>query len=179
MQLLAKHRPAAHSAIATILAEALFATFLCAVSQSALAADLYEEVMADERLALFAGAVEQAGMSSILKQKGPYILFVPSDQAMTNEGSAFLLNGVLLTPSNAGRLKDLVAYHIVPAEQLTENKANDAHLATMVGIPLHMTRFGKALVVNGVAVVTERKEADNGVLYIVDRLLFPASPDLN
>jgi uncharacterized surface protein with fasciclin (FAS1) repeats len=149
------------------------------MSGSAMTAGLYEELVADERLTLFAGAMEQAGMSGILKQEGPYILFVPSDRAMSNEGSAFLLNGVLLTPSNAGRLKDLVSYHSVPTEQLTGDGADDESLPTMMGVPVHMARFGKARVINGWAVVTERKEADNGVLYIVDRLLLPTSPDLN
>lgn len=179
MQCLKNSRPVARSVRAIFLAGGLFGIFLSATSGSAMTADLYEEVMADQRLTLFAGATEQAGMSDILKQEGPYILFVPSDQAMSNEGSAFLLNGVLLTPSNAGRLKDLISYHIVPAEQLTGNEADDQSLPTMMGVPLHVARFGEARVINRWAVVTERKEADNGVLYIVDRLLLPASPDLN
>lgn len=179
MQYLKNSCPVAHSVRAIFLAGGLFGIFLSAMSGSAMTASLYEELVADERLTLFAGAMEQAGMSGILKQEGPYILFVPSDQAMSNEGSAFLLNGVLLTPSNAGRLKDLVSYHIVPTEQLTEDGADDESLPTMMGVPVHMARFGKARVINGWAVVTERKEADNGVLYIVDRLLLPTSPDLN
>jgi uncharacterized surface protein with fasciclin (FAS1) repeats len=164
---------------ATFIAGTLSAIFSGVTTGPSTAASLYEEVAADKRLTLFAGAMEQAGTSHILKQEGRYILFVPSDQAMTNEGSAFLLSGVLLTPSNAERLRDLVSYHIVPADGLNADEIDDENLATMRGVPVHIARYGDARMVNGWAAVTERKEADNGVIYIVDRLLIPTSPDLN
>lgn len=161
---------------AALLAGGLFAMPATAMSGMAAAASLYEEVARDERLTLFAGAVKQAGMASMLNQEGNFILFVPSDRAMANEGSDFLLKGVLLTPSNAERLKDLVSYHIVPADGLGDDAT---HLATMRGIPLHISRYGEARMVNGWVAVTERRQADNGIIYVVDRLLLPTSPDLN
>ncbi len=176
------------------LAVFLSAIILGGTGTQAKSADLYEEVTSDERLTLFANAIDRAGLSDMLKQEGPFILFVPSDQAMTNEGSAFLLDSVLLTKSNAGRLKDLVSYHIVPSAQSTGNAAtgnaatgnaatgnavNDGNLPTMTDAPIHMARLGAARVINGWAVVTDRKETDNGVLYVVDRLLSPRSQNIN
>ena len=151
----------------------LIALILGGTGIPAKSADLYEEVTADERLTLFANAVNQASLSDMLKQEGPFILFVPSDQAMTDEGSAFLLDSVLLTKSNAGRLRDLVSYHIVPSAQSTGNAASDVDPPTMAGVPLRVDRLGKALVVGEWAVVTDRKVADNGIIYIIDRLLWP------
>jgi uncharacterized surface protein with fasciclin (FAS1) repeats len=164
---------------AIFLSGGLFAICTAAIGGTATAASLYEEVASDDRLTVFTGALEQAGMADILKQEGPYILFVPSDRAMANEGSAFLLSGVLLTPVNAGRLKDLLSYHIVPAERLDAEGINDEDLATMRGAPVHVTRYGNARMVNGWAAVTERRQADNGVIYVIDRLLIPTSPDMN
>ena len=161
------------------LAGCLIALILGGIGTQAKSADLYKEVTSDERLTLFANAVNQAGLSDMLKQEGPFILFVPSDQAMTNEGSAFLLDSVLLTKSNAGRLRDLVSYHIVPSAQSIGNAASDGNLPTMTDAPLHMARLGAARVINGWAVVTDRKETDNGVLYVVDRLLSPGSQSIN
>lgn len=179
MQIYASTQSVACTGKVISLAGCLFAILLGGMSPQAKSADLYEEVTADERLTLFANAIEQAGLSDMLKQEGPFILFVPSNQAMTNEGSAFLLNSILLTKSNAGRLKDLVSYHIVPTKQLAGNEASDVNLPTMTNTPLYMARLGEARVINGWAVVTDRKETNNGVLYVVDRLLLPASPDLN
>ena len=179
MQNNASTQPVARTGRAISLAVCLSALILGGTGISAKSADLYDEVTSDERLTLFANAIDQAGLSDMLKQEGPFILFVPSDQAMTDEGSAFLLDSVLLTKSNAGRLKDLVSYHIVPTTESTGNAASDGNLPTMTDAPLHMARLGAARVINGWAVVTDRKETDNGVLYVVDRLLSPGSQSIN
>ena len=179
MQNYASTQSVARTGRAISLAVCLSALILGGAGISAKSADLFEEVTSDERLTLFANAIDQAGLSDMLKLEGPFILFVPSDQAMTDEGSAFLLDSVLLTKSNAGRLKDLVSYHIVPTKPLAENAASDGNLPTMTDAPLHMARLGAARVINGWAVVTDRKETDNGVLYVVDRLLSPGSQSIN
>ncbi len=129
--------------------------------------------MADSRLALFANAVEHAGLSENLKGSGPVTLFVPSDQAMVNEGSAFLLEGVLLTKAAAAQLADLVLHHIVPASLATPVRLDGVDLPTLAEVPLRVDRVGKGMLVGGWAVVTDRKVADNGVIYLVDRLLWP------
>ena len=184
MQIYTSTQSVARTGKAISLAVFLSAIILGGTGTQAKSANLYEEVTSDERLTLFANAIDRAGLSDMLKQEGPFILFVPSDQAMTNEGSAFLLDSVLLTKSNAGRLKDLVSYHIVPSAQSTGNAAtgnavNDGNLPTMTDAPIHMARLGAARVINGWAVVTDRKETDNGVLYVVDRLLSPRSQNIN
>ncbi len=179
MQIYASTQSVARTGKAISLAVCLSAIIIGGTGISAKSADLYDEVTSDERLTLFANAIDRAGLSDMLKQEGPFILFVPSDQAMTDEGSAFLLDSVLLTKSNAGRLKDLVSYHIVPTTESTGNAASDGNLPTMTDAPLHMARLGAARVINGWAVVTDRKESDNGVLYVVDRLLSPRSQSIN
>ncbi len=155
------------------LAGCLGALTLGGPSHPAKSADLYQEMAADDRLALFSNAVERAGLSERLKETGPFTLFVPSDQAMVNEGSAFLLERVLLTKSNAGHLANLVLHHVVPARRLTPDQLDSVNLPTLADVPLRVDRLGKALVVGGWAVVTDRKVADNGVIYIIDRLLWP------
>lgn len=92
---------------------------------------------------------------------------------MINEGSAFLLGRVLLTKSNIERLADLVLHHIVPARRLTLDQLEGCDLPTLAHVSLRVDRLGKALVVGGWAVVTDRKVADNGIIYIIDRLLWP------
>ncbi len=155
------------------LVACLGALFLSGSSLQARSADLYQELTADDRLALFSNAVEQAGLSERLKEAGPFTLFVPSDQAMINEGSDILLERVLLTKSNAEHHADLVLHHVVPVRRLTPDQLDSVSLPTLAGFPLRVDRLGKALVVGGWAVVTDRKVADNGVIYIIDRLLWP------
>jgi len=137
------------------------------------AADLSQVISSDHRVTLFAKAVVKAGLVDALKGPGPFIVFIPSDQAMINEGSAFLLNGVLLTEQNAGRLLDLVQHHVVRAGKHATELDGDIELQTLARVPLHVARVGTGLIVARFATVTARIDAANGVVYIVDRLLWP------
>jgi len=151
----------------------LGATLLIGLSLPAKSASLYEEMVGDDRLALFANAVERAGRAQMLKEDGPFILFVPSDQAMIDEGSAFLLEGVMLTRSNADLLTDLVQHHMVPTRQPSAEILHRIELPTLATVPLLVDPHGTTLIVAGRALVTDRLAADNGSIFIVDRLLWP------
>lgn len=163
------NRPMAWTVKTLALAGFLLGAVFGSISPEAGAASLFDELQADGRLSLFANAVDRSGMSDVLKGDGQYVLLVPSDRSMAREGSAFLLNSLLLTPSNAERLKNLVSHHIVEAAA----PKDDADVVTLQHTSLHIAVMGEARVVDGYAVVTERKVADNGVLYVIDRLLMP------
>jgi uncharacterized surface protein with fasciclin (FAS1) repeats len=154
----------------------LFAAFTASVAGQAKSEDLGQAISMDERTTLFASAVVKAGLSEVLKEPGPFIVFIPSDKAMINEGSAFLLNGVLLTEPNAGRLADLVRHHVVRANRRTLELAGDIELRTLANVPLDVARVGTGIIVARRAAVTDRLVADNGIAYIVDRLLWPWDP---
>jgi uncharacterized surface protein with fasciclin (FAS1) repeats len=151
----------------------LFAAITTGLPGQVIAADLSQTISLDERMSLFARAVAKSGLDEKLKEPGPFIVFIPSDKAMTNEGSAFLLNGVLLTEPNAGRLADLVRHHVVRASRRTLELAGDIELQTLANVPLNVARVGTGIIVGRRAAVTDRLVADNGVAYIVDRLLWP------
>lgn len=151
----------------------LFAAITASSAGQAISEDLSQAISLDERTTLFANAVVKAELNDMLKEPGPFIVFIPSDKAMTDEGSAFLLNGVLLTESNAGRLADLVRHHVVRASDQTVKLSSDLELQTLANVPLDVARVGTGIIVGRHAVVTGRLIADNGTAYIVDRLLWP------
>jgi uncharacterized surface protein with fasciclin (FAS1) repeats len=138
----------------------------------AVSADLAQVISSDPRLTLFARAITRAGLAPTLREPGT-IAFLPSDKALVNEGSAFLLDNVLLTDANAGRLTDLVRHHIVRARRDAPKLNGRDQLQTLAGVPLVVTRVGTGLLVDCCAVVTDRIAAENGVVYVVDRLLWP------
>jgi uncharacterized surface protein with fasciclin (FAS1) repeats len=151
----------------------LFTAITASSAGQAISEDLSQAISLDERTTLFANAVVKAELNDMLTEPGPFIVFIPSDKAMTDEGSAFLLNGVLLTESNAGRLADLVRHHVVRASDQTVKLSSDLELQTLANVPLDVARVGTGIVVGRHAVVTGRLIADNGIAYIVDRLLWP------
>ena len=152
---------------------AALALFTGGLGGHAISADLSQAISSDARMTLFSRAAAKSGLGEILKGPGPFVVFIPSDEAMVNEGSAFLLDGVLLTESNAGRLADLVQHHVVRATRETVELSGVAELQTLANVPLDVARVGTGVTVARHAAVTGRIVADNGVVYIVDRLLWP------
>lgn len=142
----------------------------------ALSADLEQALSTDKRVSLFANAAAKAGLGAVLKRPGHFVLFIPSDRALAREGSDFLLSGVLLTEPNADRLADMVRHHVARVDEQTTELVQDAELQTLANAPLDVKHVGKGLMVEGYAAVTDRIVADNGVVYIVDRLLWPRDP---
>lgn len=156
------------------VASALFALVATvSVGQEALSADLSQAISSNDHLRLFARAAVKTGLDGMLKGPGRFILFIPTDRALAAEGSAFLLDRVLLTESNAGRLADLVRHHVVRTGNQGPQLPGDVELNTLADVPLAVTHVGHGLMVDGHAAVTGRIVADNGVIYIVDRLLWP------
>ncbi|HSR72087.1 MAG TPA: fasciclin domain-containing protein [Kiloniellales bacterium] len=158
---------------AVVLAVTLCGVFVVGPSPQARSADLHETLSADGRLELFAKAVRETGLSNLLTEAGPFTLFVPSDRALADEGSAFLLERVLLTESNSERLTDLVEHHIAASTRLVPNRPVGVEVTTLSGPPIRIDSQGSARIVDGRAVVTDHAVADNGVIYVVDRLLWP------
>ncbi len=167
-----KRRIAARRAVAQLLG-ILFVPFAGTAVCQSIAADVSKVISSDHRVALFARAAAKTGLDEVLKGPGPFIAFIPSDQAMINEGSAFLLNHVLLTERNAERLADLVRHHVVRSGNQSTELAGDVELQTLANVPLRVTRVGTGLIVGRYATVTDRIVAANGIVYVVDRLLWP------
>lgn len=153
----------------------LFALLGASWCGQAMSGDLSQVIASEERVSLFAGAVDRTGLNEVLKEPGRFTLFVPSDKALADEGSAFLLRGVLLTEPNAQRLADLVRHHVARAGEGTD-LAGDIELQTLAEVPLDVVHVGNGYIVAGRAAIIDRIEADNGVIYVVDRLLWPRNP---
>ncbi len=124
-------------------------------------------------LGLFAGVLRDADVNAILQRDQGWTLFVPSDSALRNEGSAFLLEDVLRTPANAGRLLDLAQSHVVRGTLEARDLEDRVHVPTLAGARLSIERVGDGLRVGGHAMVVDRIETANGMIYVVDRLLWP------
>ena len=130
-------------------------------------------------------AVKAAGLVDTLSGAGPFTVFAP-----TNEAFAALPAGTvdtLLKPENKAKLTAVLTYHVVSGD-LTEHKlkamikagGGTAKLKTVQGDELTVAMDGKKLTVTDgkgdVADVTiANVKQSNGVIYVVDKVLLPAS----
>jgi len=128
----------------------------------------------DGEITIFAAVVEKSGLFSLIGKGKSKTIFAPSNAAFKNEGMVFLLEDVLLAAENRSRLVNLLSSHVIPIVQL-EPSAIDGQIEhkTLSGQPLTIVRHGSFPRVNPTSIVTRRIAAEDGVIPVADRLLWP------
>lgn len=152
----------------------LCAAFLPAFSASASAADVVEVIAANPKLTIFAAAVKSAGLTDKLKEKGPFTVFVPTDEAFKRLPGKALDN--LMKPENHEQLVKLVSYHIVAARIAAKDMDGKMYnTKTIMGkeIEIDADDPGEGIRINKVKIAATDEVADNGVVHELGRVLLP------
>ena len=114
----------------------------------------------------FLGAVALAGLQKTLDQKIPFTVFAPNDEAFKSVG----LEGL---KQDLPKLKSILAYHVVPTEDLKlADIENGQKALTYEGTPLRFTVNGGAVMVNGANVV-QVIEGPMWSIFVIDKVLVP------
>lgn len=134
----------------------------------AFADDLVETADRSIEIQTFAGAMKNAGMAEVLKNQGPFTIFVPSDSAFNqlppDQKTALL--------SNRDSAKKLVASHVIPGRVLiTEVKPGKTQ--TLNGGTIMLTSDNGLVKVEGASVIQSDVVADNGVIHVIDTVMLP------
>jgi uncharacterized surface protein with fasciclin (FAS1) repeats len=117
--------------------------------------------------------LKKAGLWDRITSEDGVTLFVISDKAMRDEGSAFLLEKVLVTKYNQQRLLNLMSYHVYFGAPLFPNNIRrEVNLKLEMESCLSASRSGTGIRVGPEAVVTDVKLVDGGIIYVIDRLLW-------
>ncbi|MBN9086303.1 MAG: fasciclin domain-containing protein [Reyranella sp.] len=152
----------------------LCAAFLPAFTTSASAADIVEIIAANPKLTLFAAAIKSAGLTDKLKEKGPFTVFAPTDEAFKRLPGKALDN--LMKAENHEQLVKLVSYHIVPARVAAKDMDGKMYnTKTILGkeIEIDADDPGEGIRINKVKVTATDQIADNGVVHEIGRVLLP------
>jgi uncharacterized surface protein with fasciclin (FAS1) repeats len=114
----------------------------------------------------FVAAIALAGLQSTLDQKIPFTVFVPNDEAFKSVGFEQL-------KQNLPKLKSIMAYHIVPTENLKLAAIKNGQKAlTYDGSAVRFTVNGGAVMVNDANVV-QVIEGPGWSIFVVDKVLVP------
>jgi uncharacterized surface protein with fasciclin (FAS1) repeats len=117
-------------------------------------------------------ALGLAGKTAMLKEKGPYTVFAPTDEAFGKLPPGMLQD--YLKPENKEKLGKLLTYHItsgaITSKQLTTTK-----LPTVNGATLDIKVTNGEVMVNDAHVTKADVKASNGVIYVIDKVLLPPS----
>ena len=141
----------------------------CEPPSPAGAASILQTARAAGSLGTLVTAIDRAGLSDVLEQKGPYTVFAPSDDAFARlpDGA---VQSLLAAPDT---LADVVNYHLVPGRMTAADIAGRISAETLQGEDLAISNHG-VVRIDGARLVSGDLEASNGVIHVIDRVLLPA-----
>ena len=117
-------------------------------------------------------AAEVAGLVDTLSNDGPFTLFAPTDDAFSKIPSE-TLKELLNEPE---KLKKILEFHVVKGKIMTsaaKDMTEPMEVETLNGKKLKLDPF-KHLINDKAQFVKPDVEASNGVIHIIDAVLFPS-----
>jgi len=163
-----------------MIKQLVFSAVLGLISSTAIAADNIiapakpDDIIGTAKTAgifkTLTAALDAAGKTSMLQEKGPYTVFAPSDEAFAKLPPGTVEG--LLKPENKEKLGKLLAYHVM------EGKVMAADVKTMMaktanGANLDIKVTPEAIMVNDAKIVKADVAASNGVIHVIDTVLMP------
>jgi uncharacterized surface protein with fasciclin (FAS1) repeats len=139
----------------------------------AMPADVVRSVAYEPRLTTFATAVNVAGLSGVLQGEAPVTVFVPTNDAFAQMRPGRLAH--LLKPGGKRALVTLLEGHVVRGRLAEVTSAGTAR-RTLGDSSIEIERSDASVFVvdragNRARVLDGPLRAENGVVYVVDRVL--------
>jgi uncharacterized surface protein with fasciclin (FAS1) repeats len=118
-----------------------------------------------------ATALKAAGLVDALKEKGPFTVFAPTDEAFEKLPKEALES--LLKPENKDKLVAILKYHVVSGNVKAADVVKLKEAKTLQGEKVKIMVKGDDVHVDKAKVVKTDIEASNGVIHVIDTVLMP------
>jgi uncharacterized surface protein with fasciclin (FAS1) repeats len=115
-------------------------------------------------------ALDIAGLTDTLREKGPFTVLAPTDEAFAKLGHrsiAALLN-------DKEKLAELLKLHVIPGKIKARDLLAGASLKTLAGERLQPSIVKGRLMVNQANVIDTDIDAGNGIVHAINRVLIPS-----
>uniref|UniRef100_A0A8C6MC22 Periostin n=1 Tax=Nothobranchius furzeri TaxID=105023 RepID=A0A8C6MC22_NOTFU len=133
---------------------------------------MFELLVDDGRFKVFLSLMETAGLDELLKQKGSYTVFAPTDDAF----EALTKKDIALLKGDLNALRTILLYHfsdwILINGGLERGVTN--LLTSLQGNNLQVKSVNNSIYINSVEVPEGDRMATNGVVHVVKNVLYPA-----
>lgn len=154
---------------------AVLGLLLALVPQTAKAADIVETATSAGTFTKLLEAVEQAGLTALLRTPGPFTVFAPNDGAFAALPPEAVSR--LMDPANKAELAKVLSYHVVAGRLAAADvKGLNADVKALTGQSLAIDGRGTTLAVNGAKILQVDIQADNGAVHVIDTVLIPPTP---
>ncbi len=132
---------------------------------------IVELAMDTPELSTLVTAIETVDLTETLSGEGPFTVFAPTNEAFDTalDDLGVTLDDWLTDPD---AVTAVLTYHVIDGEVFSTEITQDLTAESLEGTELS---FGTddGITVNGIPVVTADVEASNGVVHIIDGVLFP------
>ncbi len=158
-----------------VLVLALVAAFALPVQRDARAQgnSIVDIAVADGRFTTLVAAVQAAGLADTLATGGPFTVFAPTDQAFANVLDLLGISAAELLADKA-LLTDILLYHVVPGAVTSDKVAGLSSAKTLQGSSIRIGGGPTGVQINGSSnVIIADIIASNGVIHVIDNVLFP------
>ena len=127
-------------------------------------------------LSTLVSAVTAGDLVDTLSGKGPFTVFVPTNDAFAKVPASVLT--ALLDPDNKDKLQQLLKYHVASGAVTSSMLKNNEQIPTVEGSDLTVKidtddAGSTTVMINDAKVVTADVTASNGVVHVIDAVLIP------
>jgi uncharacterized surface protein with fasciclin (FAS1) repeats len=116
-------------------------------------------------------AVKAADLVEVLKGKGPFTVFAPTDDAFAKLPEETLNS--LLQPENKEKLQSILTYHVVPGKYTASDIMGMGSAKTVNGESFSISKSGGNVMVDNAKVIKTDVMASNGVIHVIDTVIIP------
>ncbi|MBF8436902.1 fasciclin domain-containing protein [Halanaerobiaceae bacterium Z-7014] len=118
-------------------------------------------------------AAEEAGLVDALKAEGPLTVFAPNDKAFEDFLNAMEMEASELLADP--RLANVLKYHVVPGKVMSTDLSDGMKADTLLNPQQIEISINEGVFLNeDIEVITPDVEASNGVIHVIDGVLWPA-----
>lgn len=133
--------------------------------------DLIDTAAANGSFKTFAKAVQQAGMTDVLRGEGPFTVFAPTDAAFDKLPAGKL--DTLLKPENKEELVSLLNYHVIRGRKTAADlgKWEQAKMVNGQSAPIKLV--DRRVNIGGAQVTSADIASRNGLIHGIDTVNIP------
>ncbi|MEF1291565.1 fasciclin domain-containing protein, partial [Vibrio sp. M260118] len=132
-------------------------------------ADIVDVAVENGSLKTLVAAVQAADLVDVLKGKGPFTVFAPTDEAFAKLPAGTV--DMLLKPENKDKLVAILTYHVVPGKVMAADVVKLSKATTVQGQDVMIKVANGAVMVDGANVVATDVKASNGVIHVIDQVI--------
>jgi len=131
--------------------------------------DIVDTAAAEEKFSTLVKALKVGELVQALKEKGPFTVFVPSNEAF-QKLPAGALDALL---QDRERLRAVLKYHVVRGALRAEDVSELETAETLHGQPLRISTDEQGVMINNARVTRADIQTRNGVIHVIDTVLMP------